>query len=128
LGLVVTRGRSGSASAEGDDDVNGTSPGRAINPTHNPTQSASGPADGPTRPAWHPVREPAQPASEPADGASPPVRRVVRLDAEYLDAGARSQPAPHAIEPEEEQLIVLPRRSGSWFARLFRWLGQRLFG
>ncbi|HEY4022320.1 MAG TPA: hypothetical protein VGM75_26770 [Pseudonocardiaceae bacterium] len=79
--------------------MNGTSPGRAIIPT----QPASGQA--------------ARPAS--------PVRRVVRLDAEYLSAGVRPAPAPDAIEPEEEQLIVLPRRSGSWIAWLSRWIFGR---
>lgn len=59
---------------------------------------------------------PAQP--EPV----PPERRVVRLDSAYLSGGAaRRVPAQDAPEPEEEQLIVLPRRSGSWFARLFGW-------
>lgn len=76
--------------------MNGTSQGRAINPT--------------------------QPASGQAARGAPPVRRVVRLDAEYLSAGARPAPAQDAIEPEEEQLIVLPRRSGSWIARLFPWI------
>jgi hypothetical protein len=96
VGLVATSGRLAGVSAEGDDNVNSTSPGRAINPP----QAAAGP-----------VGEPA-----------PPVRRIVRLDAEYLSAGARPQPDPDAIEPEEEQLIVLPRRSGSLLARLFRWI------
>jgi hypothetical protein len=50
---------------------------------------------------------------------------VVRLDAEYLSAGVRPAPAPDAIEPEEEQLIVLPRRSGSWIAWLSRWIFGR---
>jgi hypothetical protein len=62
---------------------------------------------------------PVEPPGEP----TLPVRQVVRLDAEYLGTGARSKPAQDASEPEEEQLIVLPRRSGSllarWFARLF---------
>ena len=82
--------------------MNSTSQGRAINPT----QAAANPAGEPT----------------------PPLRRVVRLDAEYLSAGTRprpaAQPVQDGIEPEEEQLIVLPRRSGSWLARLFR----RIFG
>ena len=63
--------------------------------------------------AINPVEPPAQPTL--------PVRQVVRLDAEYLHA--RRKPAQDASEPEEEQLIVLPRRSGSilarWFSGLF---------
>jgi hypothetical protein len=51
---------------------------------------------------------------------------VVRLDDEYFRAGARPHPAPDATEPEEEQLIVLPRRSGSVVTRLVR-LVRRLF-
>lgn len=74
--------------------MNSTSSGRAINPAGSDGESAR------------------------------PVRRVVRLDAEYLSAGARPAIAPDAIEPEEEQLIVLPRRSGSWFALLL----HRVFG
>jgi hypothetical protein len=65
--------------------------------------------------AINPVEPPVEPTL--------PVRQVVRLDAEYLGAGARGKPAQDASEPEEEQLIVLPRRSGSvlgrWFSRLF---------
>lgn len=62
--------------------------------------------------------------ARPAAGPTPPVRQVVRLDADYLGACARPKPAGNAIEPEEEQLIVLPRRPGSWLARL----SGRLFG
>lgn len=65
---------------------------------------------------------PAPAAADVAREDAPPVRRVVRLDAEYLSAGARPKPAPDAIEPEEEQLIVLPARSGPWFVRFVRWL------
>jgi hypothetical protein len=82
--------------AQGDDDVNGISQDRAINP--------------------------ARAAAEVARDGAPPVRRVVRLDAEYLSAGARPKPVPDANEPEEEQLIVLPARSGPWIARFVRWL------
>ena len=56
------------------------------------------------------------------DETVPPTRRVVRLDAAYLGAVERGAPVPDANEPEEEQLIVLPRRSGSWIVRLVRWL------
>ncbi|HEY4454129.1 MAG TPA: hypothetical protein VGN81_07455 [Pseudonocardiaceae bacterium] len=56
------------------------------------------------------------------DQTAPPTRRVVRLDATYLGTGARPEPVPDANEPEEEQLIVLPRRSGSWLVRFVRWL------
>ena len=59
------------------------------------------------------------------DQPTPPVRRTVLLDAEYLRAGARPRPAQDAIEPEEEQLIVLPRRSGSWMLGFVRWLFSR---
>ncbi|HJP79835.1 MAG TPA: hypothetical protein VJ914_36520 [Pseudonocardiaceae bacterium] len=65
---------------------------------------------------------PAPAAAEVARDGARPARRVVRLDAEYLSAGTRRKPAPDAIEPEEEQLIVLPARSGPWIARFVRWL------
>lgn len=65
---------------------------------------------------------PAPAAAEVARDGARPARRVVRLDAEYLSAGARPKPAPDAIEPEEEQLIVLPARSGPWIFRFVRWL------
>ena len=96
--MVVTRGRLAGASTEGDDDVNSTSSEQAINPV--------------------------QPAAVPAGEPTPPVRRVVRLDAEYLSAGAQPRPAQDANEPEDEQLIVLPRRSGSWLTQFLR----RVFG
>jgi hypothetical protein len=48
-----------------------------------------------------------------ADAVQPPVRRIVRLDAEYLSAGRPPSIAQAATEPEDEQLIVLPRRWGS---------------
>jgi hypothetical protein len=134
LGRVATRDRLADASAEGDDDVNGTSPGRAINPAQPATGQRS---SGQPTPGQRATAQPttAQPTTgqrgsgESATGqrgeptsAAPPVRRVVRLDAEYLSAGAQPRPAQDAIEPEEEQLIVLPRRSGPWIARLFRWI------
>ena len=56
------------------------------------------------------------------DQTAPPTRRVVRLDAAYLGTGTRREPVQDANEPEEEQLIVLPRRSGSWLVRFVRWL------
>ncbi|HEX4223112.1 MAG TPA: hypothetical protein VHZ97_12155 [Pseudonocardiaceae bacterium] len=88
--------------------MNGTSPGRAINPAQPATdQRTSGQSSTDQRGRGEPT-----PAT--------PVRRVVRLDAEYLSAGVRPKPAQDAIEPEEEQLIVLPRRSGPWIARFLR--------
>jgi hypothetical protein len=56
------------------------------------------------------------------DQTVPPTRRVVRLDAAYLGTGAQREPVQDANEPEEEPLIVLPRRSGSWLVRFVRWL------
>lgn len=57
------------------------------------------------------------------DQPAAPVRRVVRLDADYLGSATRREPpVPDVPEPEEEQLIVLPRRSGPWLVRFVRWL------
>ena len=57
--------------------------------------------------------EPSTAPGPVADAAQQPVRRIVRLDAEYLSAGRPPTLAPSATEAEDEQLIVLPRRWGS---------------
>jgi hypothetical protein len=76
--------------------VKSTSPGRAINP------ALAGAQQPTSDPATDRATEPEQ----------PPTRRVVRLDAEYLNGGRRVAPPPDAAEQEDE-LIALPRRWGS---------------
>ncbi len=97
--------------------MNSTKPEQEINPAAAARQTEA-PEAGPT-PA----------AAGPSAEATPPVRRIVRLDAEYLSAGPHPSAPPRETEPEDEQLIVLPRRWGSvgvlprLLYRLFRaWL------
>lgn len=82
--------------------MNSTKPEQMINPAVAGVQDAEVPVAG----------EPPTAPGSTADAAQPPVRRVVRLDAEYLSAGQHPPVAP-AEADDEQQLIVLPRRWGS---------------